>query len=360
METSHHRHILLVDDEEQVLFVVGESLKKLGAQCKVTTARDGHEALALCKSTSFDLIITDIKMPGMDGIELTEALYTLTPEIPVIWMTGFGNKALREEARRLGVQYFLTKPLNVSDIRQIARQALEVTKHQQGNAVSSSSPHIDDALQKRMRRLKNDTGAYAVLLITAAGTPVETVGASQGLDVATLSALVAGNFLAAHEIAKMLGRESNFKVSYHESDQHNVYAYGIGDNYLLVTVFGNNTRTGVVWFYAQQAASDLKKILDLLDINDSPENTLSHLFTQEVESELNDMLASIWGTPAPEHSATASSSPEPDDHSVQPAQEHQNREANAAPPSSRVTLLSYEEAVAKGLVQDNIADTDNR
>ncbi len=346
MATNKRKRILLVDDEKQVLFVVRESLKRLGTHCEIITAQDGYEALVLYKESPFDLVITDVKMPGMDGIRLTEAVRTIDPQTPVIWMTGFGNETIRDEARRMGVQYFLAKPLDIADIRQIAREALDVAKQQQTNEAPSLAQ--SNGLQERMNRLRNDTGAYAVLLITAAGNPIETVGVTQNLDVPTLSALVAGNFLAAHEIAKMLGRESNFKLSYHESDQHNIYAYGIGKNYLLVTVFGSGTRTGVVWFYTQQAAGDLKEIISKMEIDESVDNTLSHLFTKEVENELNNLLTSVWGE----------TSPAPADEIQTPlAKERWN--TNASPsvsgesPSSP-TLLSFDEAVEKGIVQSDI------
>ncbi len=346
MAPNKRKRILLVDDEAQVLFVVRESLKRLGTHCEIITAQDGYEALTLYEESPFDLVITDVKMPGMDGIQLTEALRTIAPQTPVIWMTGFGNAAIREAARRMEVQYFLAKPLDIADIRQIAREALDIAKHRQ----TDEAPSLAQAneLQKRMNRLRNDTGAYAVLLITAMGNPIETVGVTQNLDVPTLSALVAGNFLAAHEIAKMLGRESRFKLSYHESDQHNIYAYGIGKNYLLVTVFGSGTRAGVVWFYTQQAASDIEKIISEMDIEETADGTLSHLFTQDVEDELDNLLASVWGESAPKPAGGS-----------QPQGAEKRRDTGASPSAAsksppRATLLSFEEAVAKGIVQNGI------
>ncbi len=345
MDTKNDcNRILLVDDEEQVLFVVSESLKKLSNHCEIVTVQDGYQALALHEDSPFDLVITDVKMPGMDGIQLTKAIHAITPQVTVIWMTGFGNEAIRNEARRLGVQYFLSKPLDIADIRQIARKALATTqRQQQPRDIPSPASSPDNALQTRMQRLHNDTGAYAVLLITATGNPIEIVGATQDLDVAALSALIAGNFLAAHEIAKMLGREGSFKVSYHESEQHNIYAYGIGKDYLLVTVFGSGTRTGVVWFYAQQAANDLEHIISTMDIDSALDNTLSHLFTQEVEHELSDLLAAVWGTPAkpPTTSPPASDSAPTTHNKTTPSPQQ---------PPSPDTLLTFEEAVAQGII----------
>ena len=72
-----NKRILVVDDEEQVVSVLRDSLRKLGQDYEIVTAQNGYDALEVVKKTSFDLVITDLKMPGMNGLELTEAIHTL-------------------------------------------------------------------------------------------------------------------------------------------------------------------------------------------------------------------------------------------------------------------------------------------
>jgi CheY-like chemotaxis protein len=119
------KRILVVDDDERVLFVLHDTLTRLGSEYEIVTAPNGHEALDRARKMPFDLIITDLRMPGMDGVELTEAVRTLSPSTVVIWITAYGRQETNAEARKLGVYRCLDKPLEVTEIRQIAREALE-------------------------------------------------------------------------------------------------------------------------------------------------------------------------------------------------------------------------------------------
>ena len=82
-----NKRILLVDDEERVLFVLSSSLKKLGDDVEIVTAANGWEAWQMAQRSPFDLLITDLSMPVMDGIELTRAIKALYPQTAVVWIT---------------------------------------------------------------------------------------------------------------------------------------------------------------------------------------------------------------------------------------------------------------------------------
>jgi DNA-binding NtrC family response regulator len=122
---GNHKRILLVDDEEQVIFVLRNGLKKLSDEYEILTARNGQEALEKLRLAPVDLLITDLKMPGVDGIALTEAAYAIVPNTKVIWMTAYDH--WETDARRLGVYRYLLKPLDMDEIRQAAGEALEVS-----------------------------------------------------------------------------------------------------------------------------------------------------------------------------------------------------------------------------------------
>ena len=118
------RRILIVDDEEQVLFVWRLALEKLAGICTVETARNGHEALHKMEQDPFDLVITDLRMPGLSGQELTQELKALQPELPVVWITAYRSVDIDAEATQLRVTRCLDKPMTVAQIRQIVPQVL--------------------------------------------------------------------------------------------------------------------------------------------------------------------------------------------------------------------------------------------
>lgn len=118
------KRILIVDDEEHVRFVMADALR-FGPDVEVVEAGSGEEAMDKIRQAPFDLVITDLRMPGMTGQELTQAIFETCPGATVIWMTAYGDAAVQDEAARLAVYRCLDKPLNIPDIRQIVRQAIE-------------------------------------------------------------------------------------------------------------------------------------------------------------------------------------------------------------------------------------------
>jgi len=122
------KRILVVDDDERVLFVFHDALVRLGSEYEIVTARNGREALKKAREAPFDLIITDLRMPDMDGIALTEAVRNSSPNVTVIWMTAYGCHTLKAEAARLAVHRCLDKPLEISEIRKTAREALQAAE----------------------------------------------------------------------------------------------------------------------------------------------------------------------------------------------------------------------------------------
>ena len=117
--------ILIVDDEKSVLFVLRSILERAENGYEVATASSGTEALERNGSNSFDLIITDMLMPEMDGVTLTEKLRSSAPKAAIVWMTAHGCEQFVADGDRLGVYRCVDKPLEIHQLRQLAREALE-------------------------------------------------------------------------------------------------------------------------------------------------------------------------------------------------------------------------------------------
>jgi CheY-like chemotaxis protein len=114
--------ILLVDDEPQLLEIFGLWLAAAGCR-NLYTAANGEMALAVLKRGSIDLIVTDVRMPIMDGITLVRQLGETTEIVPVIFISGFGDINQRE-MYGLGVEAFLAKPLLREDLITVMEKTL--------------------------------------------------------------------------------------------------------------------------------------------------------------------------------------------------------------------------------------------
>ena len=115
--------ILIVDDEKSQREQLSGFLKKQGFN--VTTAELGMEAISLCKDKSFEVALIDLKMPGMDGIELLKKLKESNPEIQVIMMTAYGSVDTAVDAMKLGAYHYVNKPINLEELKLNINKALE-------------------------------------------------------------------------------------------------------------------------------------------------------------------------------------------------------------------------------------------
>jgi DNA-binding NtrC family response regulator len=117
------KRILVVDDDESLRWVTQAQLQQSGFQ--VDAAANGKEALAKIQETPPDLVITDLMMPGMSGVELLKNIRADYPEIIVILVTAFGTVENAVEAMKAGAYDYITKPVNVEELRLIVGRGLE-------------------------------------------------------------------------------------------------------------------------------------------------------------------------------------------------------------------------------------------
>jgi excisionase family DNA binding protein len=116
--------VLVVDDEASIRDLLEKTLTMSDYQ--VDTAPDGRSALERMRMYSYDLLISDLKMPGMDGLAVIREARRLKADLPVIVITGFSSESSAIEALNLGVASYLTKPFRVSQVLSKAAKALGI------------------------------------------------------------------------------------------------------------------------------------------------------------------------------------------------------------------------------------------
>ena len=114
--------VLVVDDESSIRELLQKTLAL--AEYEVDTAPDGRAALERLRLGNYDLLIADLKMPGMDGLTLIREAKRLKADLPVIIITGFSTESSAIEAVNLGVAGYLTKPFRVPQVLAAAARAL--------------------------------------------------------------------------------------------------------------------------------------------------------------------------------------------------------------------------------------------
>lgn len=122
-EEDKEIRLLLVDDEEEFLDATTRALRRRGFS--VSPAKNGQYALTLLGRQVFDVVVLDVKMPGMDGVDVFRQIKRNLPRLPVILLTGHGSVQQAFETSREGVFDYLAKPCGVEELAETARKAEE-------------------------------------------------------------------------------------------------------------------------------------------------------------------------------------------------------------------------------------------
>ena len=132
------KKILVVDDDP----VIGKSFDRVlsGKGYAVITAADGEEALRKLSTETYDVVFTDIRMPGMSGIEVAERVKASQPWLPVVIVTGYGSGDNEARATAAGVAGFLRKPLSPDMIQGTTEMALAATAAAPAEAAAATAP----------------------------------------------------------------------------------------------------------------------------------------------------------------------------------------------------------------------------
>jgi DNA-binding NtrC family response regulator len=122
----HDKSVLIVDDEKNIRLTLSQTIEPLGL--RTDTAANGDEALAKLEKENFGLLLLDLRMPGMGGMEVLRRVRELRPDISIMIITAYGTVDLAVEAIRLGAVDFIQKPFEPHEIRAIVLRMLDREK----------------------------------------------------------------------------------------------------------------------------------------------------------------------------------------------------------------------------------------
>ncbi|PIC71072.1 two-component system response regulator [Sporosarcina sp. P16b] len=109
------KHLLIVDDQPGIRLLLEEIFKPTGIMTAL--ASNGKEALEIVQKHNPDCILLDMKMPGMNGVEVLRQIRTLSPDAIVMMMTAYSEIELLEDADKLGIDQHFTKPFDIFEVR---------------------------------------------------------------------------------------------------------------------------------------------------------------------------------------------------------------------------------------------------
>lgn len=117
------KKLLIVDDQQGIRLLLNEVFKREGYETFL--AANGIEALDIAERIKPDGVLLDMKIPGMDGIEILKRLKSKMPDVPVVMMTAYGELDLIQEAMKLGAAHYFTKPFDIYEVRDAVNAMLQ-------------------------------------------------------------------------------------------------------------------------------------------------------------------------------------------------------------------------------------------
>ncbi len=262
------KNILIVDDEPAVGFSLKASLESLGADYAVSHVLSGEAALSALAGEPIDLMVTDLRMPDMSGLELLTHVRHSRPQLPAILITAYSSDDVLAAGQRLRISRYFAKPFKTEEFMQAVQEVLEQPL--------AEPPLTDKKLERmvqRLRDLRYEASAYGVLLADTSGALLAKAGATDGFEAAELVESMRGGFDAPTALAQQWHEERAFNLLYHEGVRFDLYAANIDVRLFVVMVFDRRqgpTRIGVVWLYLKRAILDLQNVLGRPNDSDLP------------------------------------------------------------------------------------------
>ncbi len=317
--------VLLVDDQRQVTRMLRSSLELSGRSYEVLDVGSAEEALREMEQGPVDLVVTDLRLPEMTGLELIARIRQNHPKLRAILVTGQPTRQVEAQARTLGVVAFIPKPISTTLFLAAVDRAL-------GPEIEGEpAPEISGEKARAAERLmamRRELGATGALLVTLEGEPLLRAGDDDSQVFEAASRRVTPT-LAASMAAAPDGARVSFL--YLESDPLSLYLTNVGTERALVIGFSVRQEAwqmGAIFHYARKIVDELGEVMGTLTA-----------------------VERVPAPPAPRESSSRSAAEEPPTtpHAIQEFWDSAaSNSAGQAP--GKEGALSYEEARKLGLI----------
>jgi CheY-like chemotaxis protein len=263
--------ILIVDDQRQVRRMLRMSLELSGREYEVVEAISGEEALQAFGESPVALVVTDLRLPGISGLELLEEVKRANPDAAAILITGHPTDEVRGRAEALGVISFLRKPIGTNAFL----EAVERTLYPRQESESPVEVDVQDQpdMADRLATLRRELGAEAVLLVDDSA---RVTGDLADLDFdAAMPSLVTA-FTSGLKISSILGSPLPLNFQYFDGEAHDVYVTNVGAYFALVIAFRGGQgvgQMGSVVHFGRRAADEILSALSQLGVPSEPDET---------------------------------------------------------------------------------------
>lgn len=266
MSDSHR--ILVVDDDFATLDFLRSILELSEGDFEVLGVPSAEEGMLALRRANFNLLVADVRLPGMSGLEMARKAREVSPGIPVIMITGYDSPEAEAEAAALGVVNYFSKPLDAEDFLNAVFEAVEGI-HALGIESMAGMEQPPGALvsvevSRRLEALRADTGAQRVILATLSGEILECSGSIEDEELQRLVTSMAFSMDSSFNLSDRLGAGEPQTIQFLVGDESDLYCANVNREHFLAIFFDAQVRRGrigTVWVFARRAIGDLRSML---------------------------------------------------------------------------------------------------
>ncbi|MCB8982774.1 MAG: response regulator [Ardenticatenaceae bacterium] len=262
------KKVLVVDDHFEMLELLRTLLELSNEECEVLAVPSAEEGLLELRRTHFDLVITDVRLPGMSGFDLVRRIKKLEQDVPVIMITAYSSSEGQKEAHSLGVLRYFSKPLDTDAVLMAVHHALHGEELAPAKIAAvyeaESSSGVSTAVRKRLQTLRGDTGATGLLLASLDGQILFEAANNRRLDFSKLAGALGRTIQQSFALSAHLDGEVPHTIQYYAGETIELYCASVGREHFLAIFFDvelRRGRIGTIWVFTQRAIKDLVELL---------------------------------------------------------------------------------------------------
>lgn len=236
--------ILLVDDQREIRLALRDAIETLGPEFEVVDVPSGEEGLLEITTGTFDLLVSDVRLPGITGLELVKKLRLRDTDIQIILMTGLLDSQVRQAVADAGAAAFFLKPLDVADFLDAVERSLGLVDASPiGEDIDEISKPVE-SVSERLGSLRKQMNAISAVLLDERGRVLARAGdlPDASAETALFPALMAA-FSASDKLAQLLKTNPPRDLMYFKGSKYDIFLAHVGESYALL-VAANPSEVG--------------------------------------------------------------------------------------------------------------------
>lgn len=277
-----NQNILIVDDQKEVSGVLRSGLESLDKNLDVTELLSGEEAILEVRKKPLDLLVSDIMLPGMSGLQLMEKLKSQNPDLKVILVSGVTDKKIRRQVAEAGADAFFFKPIELADFLDGVERTLGLVETMlptelavEKNAAAHAKAETI-SLSDRITSLRQEMDASCVYLMNDLGQVLVRAGEMPDKEIETkLAADLMAVIFTNNRVSKFLGGSSSNNITFFQGTGFDLTISPVGQTYALLMATGNHQSVSIeeIANALNAAVKDIFSTLSILGLSSNKVNT---------------------------------------------------------------------------------------